>query len=213
MLLGRRPKLNRAKTDYFDSQVHAEWAAPDYGPEEMRKIDNLLTEADIRQGFRIYEPGCGTGRLTEILADRIGPSGLVVALDISPKMVEACRRRVGARLNVRIHWSSVEDFSASEAKNFDLVICHNVFPHFDDKVAAVGILASRLKRSGRIIVFHFMNSAHINAVHRKLPPPLFNDLMPTDTEMEAFFKRASLKIDFLLDDDQGYFLSASYGIP
>jgi ubiquinone/menaquinone biosynthesis C-methylase UbiE len=204
--------LNRPKTDYFDSQVHAEWAAPDYGPEEMQKIDYLLTEADIRRGFRIHEPGCGTGRLTEILADRVGPTGLVVALDMSTKMVEACRRRVGSRPNVRIHCSSVEEFSAGEA-NFDLVICHNVFPHFDSKVAAVGILASGLKRSGRIIVFHFMNSVHINAVHRKLPPPLFNDLMPTDTEMESFFKQAGLKIDFLLDDDQGYFLSASNGIP
>ncbi len=204
--------MNRAKTDYFDSQVHAEWAAPDYGPEEMRKIEYLLTEADIRRGFRIYEPGCGTGRLTEILADQVGPTGLVVALDISPRMVEACKRRMGSRPNVRIHCASVEEFSATQV-NFDLVLCHNVFPHFDDKVAVVGILASRLKPSGRIIVFHFLNSAQINDVHRKLPPALFNDLMPTDWEMESLFKQAGLKIDFLLDDDQGYFLSASNGIP
>ena len=200
--------MNQSKASYFDTQTLAEWAALDYTPDEMRKIDSLIAEADIYTGQRIVEPGCGTGRLTEILADRIGPGGLVVALDVSPRMVEACRRRLKARRNVKIQCAAVEEFLFPKS-SFDLVICHNVFPHFDNKAKAVRALTAALNASGKFIVFHFLNSSDINDFHRKAHQSLMNDLMPSAGEMEALFKGAAFKIDFLLDDDQGYFLSAS----
>lgn len=200
--------VNQLKASYFDSQAHAEWAAPDYTPDQMKKIDYLLAEADIRGGHHIVEPGCGTGRLTEILSDWVGSNGLVMALDISPRMIEACRRRLAARRNVKIECAAVEDF-AFPKEAFDIVICHNVFPHFDDKAVALNILSVTLKPDGKLMVFHFMNSAAINDIHRKAHPTLINDLMPDAGEMERLFKEAGLNIDFLLDDDQGYFLSAT----
>lgn len=200
--------VNQLKASYFDSQAHAEWAAPDYSPDQMKKIDYLLAEADIRGGHHIVEPGCGTGRLTEILSDWVGSNGLVMALDISPRMIEACRRRLAARRNVKIECAAVEDFAFPKGA-FDIVICHNVFPHFDDKAVALNILSVTLKPDGKLMVFHFMNSAGINDIHRKAHPTLINDLMPDAGEMERLFKEAGLNIDFLLDDDQGYFLSAT----
>jgi len=200
--------VNQQKASYFDSQAHAEWAAPDYTPDQMKKIDYLLAEADIRGGHHIVEPGCGTGRLTEILADWVGSDGLVMALDISPRMIEACRRRLAARRNVKIQCAAVEDF-AFPKEAFDIVICHNVFPHFDDKAVALGILSATLKPTGKLMVFHFLNSAAINDFHRKAHPALISDMMPGAGEMERLFKEAGLNIDFLLDDDQGYFLSAT----
>ena len=200
--------VNQLKASYFDSQAHAEWAAPDYTPDQMQKIDYLLAEADIRGGHHIVEPGCGTGRLTEILADCVGSDGLVMALDISPRMIEACRRRLGARRNVKIQCAAVEDF-AFPKEAFDIVICHNVFPHFDDKAVALSILSATLKAAGKFMVFHFLNSTAINDLHRKAHPALIKDLMPDAGEMEGLFKGSGLTIDFLLDDEQGYFLSAT----
>ncbi len=200
--------MNLLKATYFDSQAHTEWAAPDYTPDQMRKIEYLITEADIHSGHRIVEPGCGTGRLTEILADFVGTDGLVMALDISPKMVEACRRRLGARRNVKIQCAAVEEFPFPK-EAFDMVICHNVFPHFDDKTTVLNILSFALKPDGKFMVFHFLNSSGINEHHRKAHPSLVNDLMPDASEMETLFQLAGFKVDFLLDDDQGYFLSAT----
>jgi ubiquinone/menaquinone biosynthesis C-methylase UbiE len=200
--------VNQIKASYFDSQAHAEWAAPDYTPDQRKKIDYLLAEADIRGGYHIIEPGCGTGRLTEILANWVGSDGLVLALDISPRMIEACRRRVGARRNVKIQCAAVENVAfAKEA--FDIVICHNVFPHFDNKAVALRILSAALKPAGKLMVFHFENSSAINDLHRKANPALIHDMLPGAGEMERLFKDAGLNIDFLLDDDQGYFLSST----
>jgi trans-aconitate 2-methyltransferase len=43
---------------------------------------------------RVMDAGCGTGRVTELLAERL-PRGRVVALDGSPAMIEAARERLG----------------------------------------------------------------------------------------------------------------------
>ena len=42
---------------------------------------------------RVLDAGCGSGRVTEVLAERL-PRGRVVALDGSPAMVEAARDRL-----------------------------------------------------------------------------------------------------------------------
>ncbi|MEA2631088.1 MAG: trans-aconitate 2-methyltransferase, partial [Chloroflexota bacterium] len=42
---------------------------------------------------RVLDAGCGSGRVTELLATRL-PRGHVVALDGSPSMIEAARDRL-----------------------------------------------------------------------------------------------------------------------
>jgi demethylmenaquinone methyltransferase/2-methoxy-6-polyprenyl-1,4-benzoquinol methylase len=119
--------MYKRKAAYFDSQVQAPWADEEYGLDEMDKLDRLFAETGPLDGLVILEPGCGTSRLTEILARKVGANGHIVALDISPKMVETARRRVASRQNVEVHLAEVEAFSLQES-GFDLVLCHQVFP-------------------------------------------------------------------------------------
>jgi len=44
---------------------------------------------------RVLDAGCGSGRVTELLAERL-PDGHVVALDASTAMIESARERLGA---------------------------------------------------------------------------------------------------------------------
>jgi demethylmenaquinone methyltransferase/2-methoxy-6-polyprenyl-1,4-benzoquinol methylase len=200
--------MNRAKAEFFDSQVNESWAASEYGTEEIAKIKRMLTYADLRQGHRVIEPGCGTGRLTAILAQAVGPTGMVLGFEISREMIEAARRRVGARENVFLHLEPVEGYPFTP-ENCDIVLCHNVFPHFDDKPEALRCLASALKKGGKFIVFHFMNSAGINDLHRKTDLSVLHDMLPVETEMRGLFRAVGMEIDMLRDDELGYLLSAS----
>jgi trans-aconitate 2-methyltransferase len=52
-------------------------------------LDRLPLEGDER----VLDAGCGSGRVTELLAARL-PGGRVVALDSSPSMVEAAKERL-----------------------------------------------------------------------------------------------------------------------
>jgi len=200
--------LNNAKAGFFDSQVDEPWASSAFGPAEMRTIDRMLRQADLREGMRVIEPGCGTGRLTWILSELVGRNGFVLASDISPNMIEAARRRIGSRDNVSLEHVAIESYQI-DPKSFDVVICHNVFPHFDHKPAAVAHLASALRTGGRFIVFHFMNSAGINDLHRKVHPSVLNDLLPGESEMRQIFLAAGFEIELLKDDDSGYLLVAT----
>ena len=169
--------MNRAKASFFDSEVESDWSSKEYDQDELIKIERILEAGSICEGSRVIEPGCGTGRLTLIIAERIGPSGLVVANDISPKMVDVARRRLEGHSNAQLGCGTIEEAPLPTA-SFDVVICHNVFPHFNDKAKAVLKLRSALKPSGIFVVSHFMSSSGINDRHRKTNPAVAQDILP-----------------------------------
>lgn len=199
--------MNEAKANFFDSQVNEPWAASEFGPEERVKVNRMLRQAHFVEGMRVIEPGCGTGRLTAVLADAIGPGGFVHAMDISSKMIEAARARVRSCPHVCLECAPVESYRF-DPHSYDCVVCHNVFPHFDDKPSAVAHLTSALKSGGRFIVLHFMNSDEINDLHRKADASVLNDLIPSEGEMRRLFATAGLDVEFIMDNEEGYLLTA-----
>jgi len=195
--------MNRVKAAYFDAMTTMPWAAEPFGSEEQPKIARLLAAAEIRPGVSVLEPGCGTGRLTAILADAVGPAGRVLALDISPKMVQACRDRIGQRQNVQVLQAALEEY-VGEPEVFDVAICHQVFPHFEDKAAVLATLVRSLKRGGRLLVVHFANTTVINEIHRTAAGPIQQDRLPAPAEMRGLLSVAGLAVDWCTDDSLGY---------
>jgi len=92
----------------FDGVAEAYDAVrPGYPPE---LVDLALVRGGLGAGARVLEVGCGTGKLTEILAAR----GLEVdALDPGSNMIAAARRRVGNAPNVTFHVGRFEDVELS----------------------------------------------------------------------------------------------------
>ncbi len=199
--------MNREKSRFFDSQIEAPWAASEYNPEELHKIGRMLTAAHVGKGMRVIEPGSGTGRLTAILADLVAPQGFVFAADTSEKMTATARKRVGERPNLALKNGSIEGYDFAP-QSFDVVVCHNVFPHFDDKRKTVAHLTAALREGGRFIVFHFMNSDEINDLHRKTDASVMSDFMPPEHEMRAMLREFGLEVDLFSDDEAGYLLCA-----
>ena len=203
----QKDEAYQAKATFFDAQVRAEWAARAYGAEEMEKLERLFEITGPLAGLRLLEPGCGTGRLTTVLADRVGPLGRVVAMDISPRMVAAANRRLDGYDNVEIHQGDIEAM-AGRLGMFDRVICHQVFPHFFDRKAAFGILARMLTPGGLLVISHFISIAEINDVHRNAGTAVAEDLMPPAETMRRWCAECRLRIHTWQDDDDGYLLCA-----
>ena len=91
---------------------------------------------------------------------------------------------------------------------FDIIICHQVFPHFEDKHNIVVLMHEMLKKKGRLIIHHFISLKQINDIHRKAGTTVQNDTMPGSEEMKALFTESGFKIIFMNDDENGYFLKA-----
>ena len=69
-------------------------------------VDAAIERGGLVPGSRVLEVGCGTGKLTELLAGR----GLVVdAVDPGPNMIEVARKRVGETDRVRFHVGRFEE--------------------------------------------------------------------------------------------------------
>ena len=61
----------------------------------------VLDRLELRGDERVLDAGCGTGRVTAALLERL-PRGEVVAVDGSPAMVAEARERLGPRADVRV---------------------------------------------------------------------------------------------------------------
>ena len=109
-----KEKGYQKKITYFDSQVDAAWSSMVYGEDEQKKLERLFSHIGSFEGMTVLEPGCGTGRLTEVLSNQVGAKGKVVALDISPKMVDVARERLSGHQNIEIHTAAIEDFPLAE---------------------------------------------------------------------------------------------------
>jgi ubiquinone/menaquinone biosynthesis C-methylase UbiE len=194
----------RAKAQYFDSQVNAPWSGKAYGEIERKKLERLKAELGDLHKKHVLEPGCGTGRLTEILSEWVGEEGRVTAFDISEGMVSHAAQKLSSLENVRLLNDAFEHLELTPA-SCDIVLHHQVFPHYNDPLMALQLSASVLKSGGKVVIFHFINSDEINDTHRKAGTAVESDKMPEKAAIERMFLDAGLHLLFIHDDDEGYF--------
>jgi trans-aconitate 2-methyltransferase len=81
-----------------------DWDADSYervsAPLEAMGRD-VLDRLDLRGDERVLDAGCGTGRVTAALVERL-PRGEVVAVDGSPAMIDQARERLGDGVDLRV---------------------------------------------------------------------------------------------------------------
>jgi trans-aconitate 2-methyltransferase len=110
----------------------------------------VLDRLPLRGDERVLDAGCGTGRVTEQLAERL-PRGRVVALDGSASMVEAARERL-ARFGDRIEYV-VADLGAPLpiAGQVDAILSTATFHWVPDHDALFANLAAVLTAGGWLV--------------------------------------------------------------
>ena len=128
-----------------------EWDATEY--EELSAPQTqwgaaVLERLDARGDEAALDAGCGTGRVTELLLERL-PEGSVLAVDASEAMVEAARRRFAGEPRVRVERQDL--LSLEVAEPVDLVLSTATFHWIKDHERLFGRLAKVLKPGGRLV--------------------------------------------------------------
>ena len=90
---------------------------------EMRKRALLLAALPQARYRRAYEPGCGTGELTQALSHRCGH---LLASDFSPQAVEIARGTTRALANVQVVQHVLPAQWPRDAGRFDLIVLSEV---------------------------------------------------------------------------------------
>lgn len=124
-------------------------------PDRQRFLpqDAVIAALHPREGDKVADIGAGTGYFALPIAAVVGARGQVLAVDVSPQMLEMLKSKlVSAGLeNVR----SVEGAASATglpSGNADLVLLANVWHEFDDHLAVLEEARRLLKPGGRIAV-------------------------------------------------------------
>ena len=128
-----------------------EWDAIEYeelSAPQTRWGAAVLERLDARGDEAALDAGCGTGRVTELLLERL-PEGSVLAVDGSGAMVEAARRRFAGEPRVQVERQDL--LSLEVAEPVDLVLSTATFHWIKDHERLFGRLAKVLKPGGRLV--------------------------------------------------------------
>src|SRR5262249_6553897 len=84
----------------------------------------LVDRLGLKEGACVLDVGCGTGRLAQWIAERVGTTGFVAGIDPLDERIDIARSRGGT---VRFEVGQAEDLRAFEDASFDIVCMSSVF--------------------------------------------------------------------------------------
>jgi SAM-dependent methyltransferase len=141
---------------------------------------HLLGAMDVRPDDRVLDIGCGNGQTTLDVAARV-PSGRVLGVDLSSRMLDRARRRAAEAglTNVSFLQADVQIHPFPPA-GLDLAVSRAGAMFFGDPVAAFSNVARALRSGGRLVLLVWQGLERNDwigelrealAEGRVLPPP------------------------------------------
>ena len=94
---------NEAEITYWNSAGGRHWVERQQSQDIVLGpiLQAMLERAQLRQGERVVDIGCGTGASSIALAERAGPSGQVLGVDVSAPMLARAAERLPPRAPVK----------------------------------------------------------------------------------------------------------------
>lgn len=120
------------------------WRAP-LAPAQQ----TLLRVAAIKPGERVIEAACGSGLVTRVLAEAVGPSGHVLATDLSQSMVDLTALHCAGYGWVETARRSADELN--EEGGFDAAVCALGLMYVPDPGKAAASMARAVQPGGRVV--------------------------------------------------------------
>lgn len=112
----------------------------------------MLDMTGVKSGSRVLDVAAGAGEQTLAAAQRTGPSGHVLATDLSPAILEfaAANARLAGLDHVETMVRDGEDLAGIVAEPFDAVISRVGLIYFPDQHKALSGMRDQLRPGGRV---------------------------------------------------------------
>ncbi|MEU3281544.1 class I SAM-dependent methyltransferase [Streptomyces antibioticus] len=187
--------------EFFTARA-ADWDSrfPDDGPAYAAAVAAL----GLRTGDRVLDAGCGTGRALTPLRAAVGPTGLVVGLDLTSAMLEAAVR-AGRDRDGRLLLGDVAALPLRSG-SFDAVFGAGLVSHLADPTGNLRELARVVRPGGTLALFHPIGRAALAARQgRRITP----DDLRTEPNLRPLLSRSGWRMTSYVDEDTRFLALAA----
>ncbi|WP_416071379.1 class I SAM-dependent methyltransferase [Streptomyces sp. ME02-8801-2C] len=190
--------------DFFSARA-ADWDLrfPDDGPAYAAAV----AELGLREGARVLDAGCGTGRALTPLRAAVGPSGVVLGADLTPAMLEAAvRAGRGADGHLLLADAAVLPL---RSECLDAVFAAGLIAHLPHPAANLRELARVVRPGGTLALFHPIGRAALAARQgRRITP----DDLRAEAVLGPLLAGAGWRMTSYVDEDRR-FLALAVRLP
>ncbi|MCX7392784.1 MAG: class I SAM-dependent methyltransferase [Planctomycetales bacterium] len=152
--------------------------------EEEERLSELLKHIDLDRGMVVADVGAGSGVLTLMMAQKVGPEGKVLAVDIQKEMLDLLADKLSRNgvTNVDLVLGTEKSPQLKEA-SIDLALMVDVYHEFQFPYEMMLELAKALKPGGRIIFVEYRREdpqVPIKLVHKMSEKQVKKEVSPSE---------------------------------
>ncbi|WP_454315644.1 class I SAM-dependent methyltransferase [Streptomyces phaeoluteigriseus] len=179
----------------------ADWDSrfPDDGPAYAAAV----AELGLREGDRVLDAGCGTGRALPPLRRSVGASGVVVGADLTPAMLEAAVR-AGRDRDGRLLLADVAALPLRSG-SLDAVFAAGLVAHLPDPAQNLGELARVVRPGGLLALFHPIGRAALAARQGRTITP---DDLRAEPNLRSLLAGSGWRMTSYVDEDARFLAMA-----
>jgi len=157
-----RPGINNSYYDADFEQWVNTFESP--GREVYDKKNIILQTLQIQPGMKIADIGAGTGLYTIPLAQQVGTTGLVYAVDISENFVKNVNLRAEKKglHNVLGHVNSQTEIGLPK-NSIDLAFICNTYHHFEYPITTLKSIYQSLGSEGKLVIIDYKREPKISS--------------------------------------------------
>lgn len=119
------------------------------------QVDRVIDALGITEGMRVADLGAGTGVFTFALAERVGFSGKVYAIDVDAGLLDIVSQKAKAAGGSTIETILAENTNPKLPEPVDLIFICDTMHHLPDQATYVKQFAKLLRPGGRVAVIDF----------------------------------------------------------
>lgn len=207
----KRKKLTNHLHSNMDERTFFDKLAPTWDSNESRstpeKVREILSYFDLKDGQKVLDLGTGTGVLLPYIAEKIGETGKITAVDYSEGMLAIAKKKypdlkpAPEFINMDFENENIDD-------SYDRIILYCVYPHLHEPVETLKWLRGvNLNPEGKIFIAFPSGADFINNIHKEKHSE--SDMLPSPNVLADRLQSCGLKVEVLADSNEAYVVMVS----